>query len=179
MDVVVQVALWLCLDRFRRGHHPAFLMLAYNAVEWGNHTLRLVAQPVGTVNATLVYSALFWALLASAYALMVRRRSPGPLAIARYFSVDFAYAAAIPFALLASVVFYLTEGDAHLPLVLITPLSLLANLIHGAGGDRLVGPLPPARSHVADRERAFDRLAAGAGARSTAVPIARIWRQSS
>ncbi len=105
-----------------------FSMLAYNAVEWGNHTLRLVAQPVSTVNTTLEYSALFWLLLASAYALMVRRRGPGPLAVTRSFSLDFAYAAAIPFALLASVIFYLIEGDSHLPLVLITPLSLVANL---------------------------------------------------
>jgi len=104
-----------------------FLMLSYNAVEWGNYTLRLVAQPVDTVNTTLAYCGLFWMLVALAYAFAVRRRGTGPLGMAQMFTLDFAYAAAIPFALLASAVFYLTEGQ-HLPLVLITPLDLLAQL---------------------------------------------------
>lgn len=105
-----------------------FSMLAYNAVEWGNGTLRLVAQPVDTVNRTLAYCALFWVLTALSYAVAVRRRAAGPLGLARSFTPEFAYAAAIPVALLASVLFYLTEGQGRLPLALITPLALLANL---------------------------------------------------
>jgi len=104
-----------------------FLLLSYNAVEWGNYTLRLVAQTVDTVNTTLAYCGLFWMLVALAYAFAVRRRGAGPLGMAQMFTLDFAYAAAIPVALLASAVFYLTEGQ-HLPLALITPLSLLAGL---------------------------------------------------
>jgi hypothetical protein len=104
-----------------------FLMLSYNAVEWGNYTPRLVAQTVDTVNTTLAYCGLFWMLVALAYAFAVRRRGAGPLGMAQMFTLDFAYAAAVPVALLASAVFYLTEGR-HLPLVLITPLSLLALL---------------------------------------------------
>ena len=50
-----------------------FSMLAYNAVEWGNGTLRLVAQPVDTVNTSLEYCGLFWLLIALAYAVAVRR----------------------------------------------------------------------------------------------------------
>src|ERR1035441_2619906 len=105
-----------------------FSMLAYNAVEWGNGTLRLVAQPVDTVNTTLEYCALFWVLIALACAVAVRRRGAGPLGLARSFTPEFAYQAAIPVALLASVVFYLVEGQSRLPLALITPLALLANL---------------------------------------------------
>ena len=105
-----------------------FSMLAYNAVQWGNGTLRLMAQPVSTVNTTLEYCGLFWLLLALAYAVAVRRHGPGPLALARSFSLDFAYAAAIPFAVLSSVIYYLIEGESRLPLVLITPLSLVAGL---------------------------------------------------
>jgi hypothetical protein len=104
-----------------------FSMLAYNAVEWGNGTLRLVAQPVITVNTTLEYCGMFWLLLALAYTVAVRRRGAGPLGAARSFTPEFAYAAAIPFALLASVVFYLIDGQSRLPLELITPLALLAN----------------------------------------------------
>ena len=37
-----------------------FLMLSYNAVEWGNYTLRLVALRVDTVNTTLAYSCLLY-----------------------------------------------------------------------------------------------------------------------
>lgn len=104
-----------------------FSMLAYNAVEWGNGTLRLVAQPVDTVNRTLAYCGLFWLLVALAYAVAVRRRGAGPLGLARSFTPEFAYAAAIPVALLASVIFYLIDGESRLPLELITPLALLAN----------------------------------------------------
>ena len=88
--------------------------------------LRLVAQPVGTVNSTLTYCWMFWVLIAAAYAVAVRRRGAGPLRRGAAITPEFAYSAAIPFALLASVIFYLTEGG-HLPLVLLTPLALLAN----------------------------------------------------
>jgi hypothetical protein len=104
-----------------------FLMLAYNAVEWGNNTPRLIAQTVDTVNSTLLYCGLFWLLVTVAYGLAVQRRGAGPLTLAREFTVDFAYKAAIPVAVLAAVAFYLTEGHS-LPLTLITPLALLANL---------------------------------------------------
>ncbi len=104
-----------------------FLMLSYNAVEWGNGTPRLVAQTVDTVNATLAYCGLFWLMVALAYGFAVRRKGAGPLGMARVFTLGFAYAAAVPVALLASVAFYLTEGQ-HVPLALITPLSLLASL---------------------------------------------------
>jgi hypothetical protein len=104
-----------------------FLMLSYNAVGWGNGTPRLIAQTVDTVNTTLAYCGLFWVLVTLTYAFAVRRKGAGPLGMARMFTLDFAYAAAIPVALLASAIFYLTEGQ-HLPLTLITPLSLLAGL---------------------------------------------------
>jgi len=105
-----------------------FSMLAYNAVEWGNGTLRLVALPAGIIDSTLSYCWLFWVLVTAAYALAVRRHGAGPLRLADSFTLDFAYQAAIPFALFASVIFFLIEGQSHVPLVLITPLSLLANL---------------------------------------------------
>ena len=105
-----------------------FLMLSYNAVQWGNSTLRLVAQTADTVNRTLAYCGLFWMLLALAYAFAVRRQGSGPLTLARMFTLDLAYTTAIPVSLLASVVFYLAAGQSRLPLALITPLSLLAGL---------------------------------------------------
>ena len=105
-----------------------FLMLSYNAVEWGNGTPRLVALTADTVNRTLAYCGLFWLLVALAYRFAVRRKGAGPLALARMFTLDFAYAVAIPVSLLASAVFYLTEGQGRLPLALITPLELLAGL---------------------------------------------------
>ena len=105
-----------------------FSMLAYNAVEWGNGTLRLVALPLDTVNRALAYCWLFWVLIVVAYAVAVRRHGAGPLALARSFTPEFAYEAAIPVVLAASVIFYLIEGPSRLPLVVITPLSLLANL---------------------------------------------------
>ena len=104
-----------------------FLMLSYNAVEWGNNTPRLIAQTVNTVNSTLLYCGLFWLLVTMAYGLTVQRKGAGPLTLAREFTLDFAYGAAIPVAVLASVAFYLTERHS-LPLVVITPLALLANL---------------------------------------------------
>ena len=105
-----------------------FLMLSYNAVQWGNNTPRLIALTVDTVNRTLLYCGLFWMLVALAYAFAVRRKGAGPLGMARMFTLDFAYRAAIPVGLLASVAFYLTEGRDRLPLALITPLALLAAL---------------------------------------------------
>jgi hypothetical protein len=105
-----------------------FLMLAYNAVEWGNNTPRLIVQTVDTVNSTLLYCGLFWLLVTVAYGLTVQRKGAGPLTLAREFTLDFAYEAAIPVAVLASVAMYLTQGQSRLPLVLITPLALLANL---------------------------------------------------
>jgi hypothetical protein len=105
-----------------------FLMLAYNAVEWGNNTLRLVAQTTDTVNATLLYCGLFWLLVTVAYAFAVRRKGAGPLTLTREITVEFVYQAAIPIALLGCVAFYLTEGPGRLPVALITPLALLANL---------------------------------------------------
>ena len=76
-----------------------FLMLSYNAVEWGNGTPRLIAQTVGTVNTTLAYCGLFWLLVAVAYSFAVRRKGAGPLGARPGFSVDFVYAIAIPVAL--------------------------------------------------------------------------------
>ncbi len=105
-----------------------FLMLSYNAVQWGNNTPRLIALTVDTVNRTLAYCGLFWMLVALAYGFAVRRKGAGPLGMARMFTLDFAYRAAIPVGLLASVAFYLTEGRRRLPLALITPLALLAGL---------------------------------------------------
>jgi len=104
-----------------------FAMLAYNAVEWGNGTPRLVAQSVEVVNTTLLYCGLFWVLVALAYALASRRRGAGPLTVARGITPDFAYQAALPMSALATIAFYLTE-TGKLPLVLTTPVSLLANL---------------------------------------------------
>ena len=45
----------------------------------------------------------------------MRRHGSGPLGLARAFTPDFAYAAAVPVSLLASVVFYLTAGQAACP----------------------------------------------------------------
>ena len=82
-----------------------FLMLSYNAVEWGNSTPRLVAQTVDTVNMTLAYCGLFWMLVALAYAFAVRRKGAGPLGMARMFTLDLAYTAAIPVGAAGSVLF--------------------------------------------------------------------------
>ena len=104
-----------------------FLMLAWNAVEWGNGTTLLISQTATTVNRTLAYCGLFWALATVAYAVVVRRKGTGPLALTRTFTVEFAYAAAIPTAALASTAFYLADSQL-LPLALLTPVALLANL---------------------------------------------------
>jgi hypothetical protein len=104
-----------------------FSMLAYNAVDWGNGTPRLVALPSDVVNTTLSYCAVFWVLVTLAYGLSVRRRSAGPFSVARTLTPDFAYQAAIPVAALASVGFFLTETH-RLPLPLITPVALLSGL---------------------------------------------------
>jgi hypothetical protein len=104
-----------------------FLMLSYNAVEWGPRSLRMVALDTEIVNRTLGYCGLFWLLVALAYRFAVRRKGAGPLGMTRVFTLDFAYGAAIPVAALASVAFFLTEGK-HLLLELITPVALLAGL---------------------------------------------------
>ena len=104
-----------------------FLMLSYNAVEWGNGSPRMMALAVSTVNTTLAYCGLFWIAVTLAYAFAVRRRGAGPLVVGRMFTLEFAYGAAIPVAVLASVAYYLVDGQ-HLPLALITPLGLLAGL---------------------------------------------------
>ena len=105
-----------------------FAMLAYNAVEWGNGTPRLVALPLDVVNHALTYCTLFWILVASSYAVAVRRRGPGPLALTRAFTPQLAYEAAIPVSLLASLGYYLAERPGALPLALITPVALLSSL---------------------------------------------------
>ena len=105
-----------------------FSMLAYDAVEWGNGSLRLVALPVDTVNLSLEYCGLFWVLVATAYALAVRRRVPGPLGLMRVFTVDFVYAAAVPTAVLCSALFYVTDHPHSVPLEWLTPLAGLGAL---------------------------------------------------
>jgi hypothetical protein len=105
-----------------------FAMLSYNATEWGNGTNRLIALPIHIINRALLYCLLFWVLTTLAYAIAVRRIRPGPLAVGRAFTPDFAYATAVPVALLSSVFFYLIEGQSQIPVVLITPILLLANL---------------------------------------------------
>jgi len=104
-----------------------FLMLSYNAVEWGNGSPRLIALDTEVVNRTLAYCGLFWLLVAVGYHFAVRRRGAGPLAVATVFTVEFAYTAAIPVTLLASLIIYLTSGE-RLPLSLITPLGRLGDL---------------------------------------------------
>ncbi|MGA3106292.1 MAG: hypothetical protein ABSD53_17565 [Terriglobales bacterium] len=105
-----------------------FLMLTYNAVEWGNGTLRLAVEPPSTINRTLCYCGLFWLLVVAAYALAVRRQRRGPLELAYTIPVRFAFSAAIPTTLFASVIFFQTEGSSSVPIALLTPLALLASL---------------------------------------------------
>jgi hypothetical protein len=106
-----------------------FLMLSYNAVEWGDDTSRLVVQSADTVNVTLAYCWLFWLLLALAYRFAVERKGAGPLGVTRIFTLDVAYAAALPMALTSSALFYLTDGPTSvIPLALLTPLSAFALL---------------------------------------------------
>ena len=105
-----------------------FSMLSYNAMEWANGSSRLLAETADTVNRSLGYCGLFWTAVALAYWIAARRRGPGPLGILRMFTVDLAYAAAVPVALLCSVLFYLLDGESSIPLALITPLAGVAYL---------------------------------------------------
>ncbi len=105
-----------------------FLMLSYNAVEWGDSSPRLLAPSVDTVNTTLAYCGMFWALVALAYRFAVRRQSAGPLGIVRKFTLDLVYAAAFPVALVCSVLFYIISTPGILPLALVTPLAGVACL---------------------------------------------------
>jgi len=104
-----------------------FLELAYNAVEWSSGSLRLVALLPNTVNATLAWCGVYWVLVSLGFALVVRRPGPGPFEHTQVFTAEFAYAAAVPVALLASLGFYVTEGQL-VPLALLTPIALLSNL---------------------------------------------------
>jgi hypothetical protein len=103
-------------------------MLSYNAVEWGNGTMRLAALSTRVINLTLAYCGLYWMLVVLGFALARRRSTAGPFMVARSFDVQRAQTTAIPMAVMASITFYLVEGASPLPLVLITPLSLLADL---------------------------------------------------
>jgi hypothetical protein len=105
-----------------------FSMLAYNAVEWGNNSLRLVAQPPDTVNLALVYCGIYWLFVSVGFAALARRATAGPLGWTRVFTVELVYAAAIPIALVCSVLFYLTDGPNRIPLALITPLTAMGYL---------------------------------------------------
>jgi len=105
-----------------------FSMLAYNAVEWGNGTPRLVALPADVVDITLAYCGLFWSLAAAAYAVAVRRPGPGPLRITAAFDVGFVYSLAVPVSLASSVIFYLVSRPDTIPLALVTPLADLGAL---------------------------------------------------
>ena len=104
-----------------------FSMLAYNAVEWGNGSPRLVALSVDIVNTTLIYSGAFWVLVTLAYAVAVRRRGPGPFTASSLIDPELAYSAALPVGILASLGFYLTD-TGRMPLVLLTPVALLCGL---------------------------------------------------
>jgi len=103
-------------------------MLSYNAVEWANGSSRLLSETVDTVNRSLAYCGLFWIMVAVAYRFAVRRRGAGPLAIVRMFTLDLIFAAAIPTALLCSVLFYVIDTPGSVPLALITPLAGVAYL---------------------------------------------------
>jgi hypothetical protein len=105
-----------------------FSMLSYNAVEWGNGTLRLVAIDASRVNTALAYCGVYWLLVSLGFSLAARRGSSGPLGVAQTFTPEFAYAIAIPTAVLCSVAFYFTEGFGDLPLEILTPVALIANL---------------------------------------------------
>ena len=105
-----------------------FLMLSYNAVEWGNNTSRLIAQNVETVNTSLFYCGLFWLLVTVAYGLTVTRKGAGPLRFVQVLTVESAYAVAVPGALLCSALFYVTDTPGFVPLAVLTPLSALGYL---------------------------------------------------
>jgi len=106
-----------------------FLMLSYNAVEWGNNSSRLVVLPVDTVSTTLAYCGMFWALLSAGFALTVRRpATAGPLWLTKVFSLELVYAAAIPMSLFCAGLFYLIDTRGSAPLALLTPLAAVAFL---------------------------------------------------
>jgi hypothetical protein len=105
-----------------------FSMLSYNAVEWGNGTLRLAVQPPAVINRTLAYCGLYWVLVTLGFAFAARRHSAGPLAQLGLISTDFAYSAAVPVAALSCLGFYLTDMVKTLPLAFVTPIALVANL---------------------------------------------------
>lgn len=106
-----------------------FSMLAYNAVEWGNYTLRLITLPVETVNLSLIYCGIFWLLLSVGYLLVLRHcATAGPLGPTRILTMDLVYAAAVPMAVACSVLFLVLDSRGAVPLVLLTPLAGVANL---------------------------------------------------
>jgi hypothetical protein len=106
-----------------------FLMLAYNAVEWGNDTLRLITLPVQTVNLALMDCGIFWLLVSAGYLLVLRHRATaGPLAPTRVLTMDLVYAAAIPVSVVCAALFFLLDTRDAVPLVLLTPLAVVANL---------------------------------------------------
>ena len=105
-----------------------FCFLAYNAVEWGNGSLRLVALPADTIDTVLSYCWLFWILFAAAYALAVRRRSAGPFRVLRVFDLDIIYAFAVPASLTCSVLLYLVDRPGAIPVAVVTPLFALGAL---------------------------------------------------
>jgi hypothetical protein len=106
-----------------------FLMLSYNAVEWGNGTVRLITLPLETINTSLAYCGIFWLLVSAGYMLGVRHRATaGPLVLTQVLTLEMVYAAAVPLALLSAVLFYAIDMPNTVPLVLVTPLALLASL---------------------------------------------------
>ncbi len=105
-----------------------FSMLSYNAVEWGNGSLRLAVQPPAVINRTLAYCGLYWVLVSLGFALAARRQGAGPLTQLSLLTTDFAYSAAVPVAALSCAGFYLSDASNILPLALLTPIALLANL---------------------------------------------------
>jgi hypothetical protein len=106
-----------------------FLMLAYNAVEWGDYTVRLITLPVETVNLSLMDCGIFWLLVSVGYLLVSRHRATaGPLAPTRVLTMDLIYAAAVPMALVCSALFFLLDARGAVPLALLTPLAGVASL---------------------------------------------------
>ncbi|MFZ1129948.1 MAG: hypothetical protein WBV31_17530 [Terriglobales bacterium] len=105
-----------------------FSMLSYNAVEWANNSPRLLSLTADTVNRSLGYCGLFWVMVAVGYRIAARRKSAGAIGITRMFTLDLAYAVAVPMALICSVLLYLLDGPNGIPLALVTPLALFANL---------------------------------------------------
>ena len=104
-----------------------FSMLAYNAVEWGNDTARLVALPLEVVDRTLMYCGLFWVSVSVGYAIAVRRRTAGPLRLTQAFNLELVYALLVPGSLASAVLYYVVDRP-NIPLKLVTPLADLAAL---------------------------------------------------